>query len=143
MADYPTNALIAAAPFIFGFNNTKSETIVPVVIGTAHTTVSLCTDYEMGVAKLIPMKSHLALDVAGGLFLAISPWLFGFSKRVWAPHLIAGLLMAGTALMTTDKTSEDLAKENPEGIELDEETEDFLANAHLRGRAKSLSNGLH
>jgi len=138
MADYPTNALIAASPYLLGFAEGGAETIIPAVVGGSGIVASMCTDYEMGLTDLIPMKSHLALDVANGLFLAISPWVFGFSKKVWAPHLILGLLEAGTALMTSDQPGG-----NPEGIEVDEETEDFLENTHLRGRARALANNLH
>jgi hypothetical protein len=43
------------------------------------------------------------MDTIAGLFLAVSPWLFGFYKQggnAWLPHLILGLVYAGTALMT-------------------------------------------
>jgi hypothetical protein len=46
------------------------------------------------------MRTHLALDLAGGAILALSPWLFGFSDYIWAPHLILGILEIGATLMT-------------------------------------------
>jgi hypothetical protein len=60
----------------------------------------LLTRYELGAIKLIPMRVHLGLDMASGVLLAVSPWLFGFSDRVFWPHLILGLIEIGTALMT-------------------------------------------
>jgi hypothetical protein len=46
------------------------------------------------------MKTHLNIDLMSGILLAASPWIFGFSDRVIAPHLILGLLEIGAALMT-------------------------------------------
>jgi hypothetical protein len=46
------------------------------------------------------MQGHLALDLIAGIFLAVSPWLFGFSDYVYLPHLILGLLEIGAALFT-------------------------------------------
>jgi hypothetical protein len=51
---------------------------------------SLFTNYELGLVGLIGMPAHLGMDAASGLLLAASPWLFGFSDVVWAPHLVLG-----------------------------------------------------
>ena len=67
--------------------------------------LSAMTDYEGGVlAHVIPMRVHLMTDAIVGIFLAISPWLFGFADHganAWLPFLIIGLgeLMAAA---TTD-----------------------------------------
>jgi hypothetical protein len=67
--------------------------------------MSVLTDYELSLARVIPMPVHLAADAGGGLLLAASPWLFGFADRVTWPHVILGLLEVGAALMT--RTSPD------------------------------------
>ena len=46
------------------------------------------------------MKTHLTLDFIAGLFLALSPWLFGFNDWVFLPHLIIGIGEMGASLMT-------------------------------------------
>jgi hypothetical protein len=50
--------------------------------------------------RVIPMRTHLALDTASGLLLAASPWLFGFVESVYLPHLIMGAFEIGAAAMT-------------------------------------------
>ena len=35
------------------------------------------------------------MDFLSGVFLAISPWVFGFSERVWVPHVLVGLFEIG------------------------------------------------
>jgi len=99
--------LVAASPWIFGFAEGGTETWIPVILGLGVVLYSLITDYELGVAKVIPMGAHLALDVAGGAILAASPWVFGFADDVWAPHLILGLLEIGAGLITQTRPARD------------------------------------
>ena len=101
--DYIMGALLIAAPWIFDFNRGGAETWVPVVLGAGVILYSLLTDYELGASPQISMRTHLMLDLVGGILLAVSPWLFGFADYVWGPHLIFGLLEIGAAL-TTDRT---------------------------------------
>jgi len=46
------------------------------------------------------MRGHLTIDIIAGIFLAISPWLFGFSEIVYWPHLLVGIAEIGAGLMT-------------------------------------------
>jgi len=98
--DYLMGALLIAAPWIFGFNDGGAETWVPVIIGIVMLLQALMTDFEMGVFKSISMSTHLRMDFIAGIFLAASPWIFGFSDTVWAPHVIFGLMEVAASLMT-------------------------------------------
>jgi hypothetical protein len=43
------------------------------------------------------------LDVAAGLVLAVSPFVFGFSDEganAWVPHVVAGVGLIGAGLLT-------------------------------------------
>ena len=100
MLDYGMGVLLILAPFIFDFNRGGAETWIPALLGAGVILYSLLTDYELGLMRKIPMSMHLMLDLGGGIFLAISPFLFGFSDYVWAPHVIFGVLEIGAALMT-------------------------------------------
>ena len=49
--------------------------------------------------------AHLAFDAAKGVFMASSPWLFGFARngtRYWLPHLLMGI--ADVLAAVTSKT---------------------------------------
>lgn len=98
--DYLMGLLLIAAPWIFGFDDISTATWIPVILGVGVILYSLATDYEWGMAHALSMPTHLWLDGLGGLFLAASPWLFGFSYYVWLPHLVFGLLEIGAALFT-------------------------------------------
>lgn len=98
--DYGMGLLLIVAPWLLGFADGGPETWVPVILGIGVIGYSLLTDYELGVARVIPMSTHLMLDIAGGIVLAASPWVFGFADEVWAPHLVLGILEIGAGLMT-------------------------------------------
>ena len=96
--DYLMGVVLLMGPWIFGFSRDGAETWVPVLLGAALLLYSLFTDYETGLMKNIPMTAHLWLDVISGAVLVLSPWLFGFSDFVWAPHVLLGLIEIGAAV---------------------------------------------
>ena len=100
MLDYLMGLVLIAAPWLFGFADGDARQWVPVILGAGVILYSLLTDYELGIARVIPMPAHLGLDVLGGAFLALSPWLFGFADDIWWPHVVFGLLEIGAGLMT-------------------------------------------
>ena len=98
--DYLMGVILIAAPWLLNFDRGGAETWVPVVLGASVILYSLFTNYEYSVAKGISMRTHLTLDVLSGIFLAASPWIFGFNEYVYLPHLIFGILEIGAGSMT-------------------------------------------
>lgn len=100
--DYLMFIVIGVSPWIFGFAEVGgAATTIPVAIAIIGIVMSLFTDYELGVFHVLSMRTHLTMDVIAGLFLAFSPWIFGFSEQVWAPHLIFGGLEVLAGLFTS------------------------------------------
>ena len=99
--DYLVGTLLVASPWIFGFAWQPVAKWVVIIMGLGAIGYSLVTDYELGLSRQVPMRWHLALDAASGLFLAASPWLLGFSEQVAAPHVVFGLLEIGVAALTS------------------------------------------
>ena len=104
--DYLTGALLILAPYLFGFATGGVEQWLPQILGLAILGMSLITRYELSVAKIIPLGTHLAVDLAGGLLLAVSPWLFGFADLIWWPHLLIGLMEIVVAAITERRPRE-------------------------------------
>lgn len=98
--DYSVGLLLIATPWLFGFARGGADTWVPVILGASAIIYSLFTDYELGVSRKLSMRGHLGLDLASGILLAASPWLFGFADYVYLPHLILGLAEMGASLTT-------------------------------------------
>jgi hypothetical protein len=92
--------LLIASPWLFDFARGGAETWVPVVLGAGAIVYSLMTDYEYSISRKLSMSTHLALDLWSGIFLAASPWIFGFDDYVYLPHLVLGILEIGASLMT-------------------------------------------
>lgn len=98
--DYIVGFLLIVSPWLLDFYRGGVESWVPIILGAGVILYSLFTDYELSVSRQIPMRTHLTLDVIGGIFLAASPWLFDFAGIVYLPHLILGIGEIGAALMT-------------------------------------------
>jgi hypothetical protein len=109
MLDYGAGVLLIAAPWIFGFSDASdAAVIVPIAIGALIILQSLITDYEMSLARIIPMPVHLMMDILAGAFLALSPVIFGFTDEgtnVWLPHVVAGVALLASGLLTSPHPS--------------------------------------
>lgn len=98
--DYLVAVLLIASPWLFDFSDGGAKTWIPVALGIGIALYSVLTDYELGLMRMIPMPIHLLLDVGGGIFLAVSPWLFGFSDEVWIPFVAIGVFDILAAALT-------------------------------------------
>ena len=101
--DYIVGVALIAAPWIFQFSEHTAPTVVSIVLGIGLIGYSLFTDYELGVWRVAPMAVHNLIDVAAGLLLAASPWIFGFADEtanVWAPFVVVGLAAVFLGLTT-------------------------------------------
>src|SRR2546423_6558302 len=79
LMDYPMAVVLILLPFVLGYANGSVPMYLMVCAGIAMLVVSALTAYEVGLVRTIPMPVHLGIDVAMGLLLAVSPWLFGFA----------------------------------------------------------------
>jgi hypothetical protein len=92
--DYLVGLALIVAPNIFQFADIgKAAVFVPRVLGVGLIVFSLMTRYEWGVYKPTSLPYHLMVDLVAALFLALSPFLFGFSNKAlnaWLPHVVVG-----------------------------------------------------
>jgi len=66
--DYVTGAALMALPSMLGWRRKPSMLLEG--SGAMAAAYSLITDYELSVAKLLPMKAHLTMDaLSGGMLL--------------------------------------------------------------------------
>lgn len=98
--DLAIAAALLSSPWWGGFAGSNPETWLPVLLGLALVAYTLLTDHELGRAKVLDMTTHLWVDALAGIVVASSPWVFSFDRRVWAPHLVLGLLLVALAVVS-------------------------------------------
>lgn len=97
--------LLLFSPSLLGFNDNAAASTVALAVGIFIILSELITTSPFSPLKLVPMKAHVVVDVLTGIFLAASPWIFGFMNDAlpgqWVPHVIVGIIIVGYALLTT------------------------------------------
>jgi hypothetical protein len=106
VVDYTAGTLLATVfPRLAGIEGTRSAGQIRTA-AAIHAGYSTLTKYPLGIVKLIPFQVHLAMDAAGAVALAATPFVTGQYKRgrsQWLPHV--GLcLFELSSLAMTDPT---------------------------------------
>lgn len=111
--DYLVGIALILAPNIFQFGGVGGAAVwVPRVLGVVLIVYSLVTRYEWGVIKVVGMPYHLMIDLGASIFLAASPFIFGFvsqSANVWLPHLVVGITVILVVLVSKTQPGERVA----------------------------------
>jgi hypothetical protein len=103
--DYAVGVLLIAAPWIFQFaDESNAAKWISIIVGVVIILQSTITNYEGGfLGHAISMRMHLAMDALIGIFLVVSPWLFGFGDEganAWLPFVAIGVGELGLAAIT-------------------------------------------
>jgi predicted cobalt transporter CbtA len=94
--------VLIVGPWLFGFDDIESCTIVSVVVGAVMLVAGMVTRWRYSLLKLLTLRSHLATDIILGVVLIVAPFLAGASDRGDATRflVIMGALELVTALST-------------------------------------------
>lgn len=94
--DFMTVGLFVAGGEIFRVKEPGPSKTPGQMMGAAVAIYSLMTDYgsdkPFGGVRVLSMKQHLQLDAAFGLWVGLSPWVFGSWRKgwnYWAPQTLA------------------------------------------------------
>ena len=101
--DFFIGLLLIISPAVWRLPPQAPEALTPIGVGIALLGYSLLTDYQFGVFRIISMPAHLLLDLATGIVLALSPWMFGFSTETWLLHLLGGVILIVISLLTNPR----------------------------------------
>jgi hypothetical protein len=102
--DYLVAIVFIAVPTILNIDVHTVAAKVFIYLGILTTVYSALTRYELGLIKVLPMKVHLLLDIISGIFLAASPWLFGFADVLYLPYILLGLFEVVVSCITKSST---------------------------------------
>ena len=73
--------LLILAPFIFGFSDNSTATIVSIAAGVIVLGTGMSTRWSLSLVKLIPLDVHKMLDLGLGVLLILAPFVLGFSDE--------------------------------------------------------------
>lgn len=78
--DYPVSASLVAAPFIVGIGQTNPLALwISVATGIAAFVLTVLTDHETGLIRVLPFAFHLMVDRLVGVAFVVIPFVLGFS----------------------------------------------------------------
>lgn len=90
--DYPVAIALISLPFILSLGETNPIAFyASVITGVAALLLTLITDHETGVIKIISYKLHLIVDFMVGLTFVLLPFIFGFKGIDLIYYLVNGL----------------------------------------------------
>ena len=98
--DYSYVPLVLAAPTLAEFEEEKAAAVLVRTMAITVLGYSMITDMKGSAAKLIPYKTHAAIDFASGVFSLAAPWLLGFSKNKRARNTLLLMGVAGLVVGT-------------------------------------------
>ena len=96
--DYLTAPALLLLPGLLSWD--RHARAVFTLAGAGLLAYSICTRYELGVYKALPMKAHLTLDALSGIGLAALPLVLGEEPPVNAALIGVGLFEIVAALTT-------------------------------------------
>lgn len=80
MIDYPVAITLIAAPFLLGIGQSNPIALwLSVGTGIAALVLTLLTNHETGVVRVLPYSLHLLVDFTVGVVFTIAPFVLGFS----------------------------------------------------------------
>ena len=101
--DYITASFLHTLPRVMGWS--RPVTALLDCAGTAATTYSLFTDYELGAVKALPMKAHLTLDaLSGGTLIGAAVIMDDEDPDVRATLAAIGAWEIAAALLTRTRS---------------------------------------
>ncbi|MEM7117044.1 MAG: hypothetical protein AAF614_31720 [Chloroflexota bacterium] len=78
--DYPVALALIALPFVLGLGMSNPlARWLSVSIGVAAFVLTLLTNHELGVIRVLPYSLHLSVDFLVGLLFVAAPFIFQFN----------------------------------------------------------------
>lgn len=96
--DYVTVALFLAAPSFIGLTGMAS--VIAYALAGIHLTMTLVTDFPLGIAKLIPFSVHGWIERAVGPALVLLPFLLGFQTPAREFYIVIGIVIILVGVFT-------------------------------------------
>ncbi|MDB5142770.1 MAG: hypothetical protein JWQ66_1483 [Mucilaginibacter sp.] len=102
--NYVLAITLMSSPWLFGFSHVGGASFfLPLVFGWLQLIMAIFSKHRFGFMGVFPVSMHCFIDVVGGSFLMVSPFLYDYSSHVFWPQLVLGGLVFFMGIFT--KTS--------------------------------------
>lgn len=77
--DYPVALALIGLPFLLDLGSSSPLALqISVATGVAAFLLTLLTDHQLGVFRIVPYRFHLIVDFMVGVVFVLSPFIFSF-----------------------------------------------------------------
>lgn len=90
--DYLVVVFLWLSPTLFGLTGFTATFIY--ILGGVHLALTVLTDFQMGLLKVIPLRLHGIIELVVAVFLFVSPWIFGVSDEIVNRNFLMGFGVA-------------------------------------------------
>ena len=106
--DYPVAVSLMVMPFLLGLGSSHVLALwLAVITGVAAFILTLLTDHQTGIIRVLPYSFHLAVDFAVGLAFIAAPLVFGFTGLdAWYYWLNGAAVLVVVSLHKPDTTAQ-------------------------------------
>lgn len=94
------------APYVFSYEEIFLPKWVTTGTGTLIISLAMLSKTEPSLFRILPMKTHLAIDFLAGLSLCILPWFSGFGEKLSIIHGCYGMLLICLGILTKSRSFE-------------------------------------
>lgn len=107
--DYPVALALIALPFLLGLGSEQPLALaISPVAGVAALFLTVFTDHDLGVIRVLPYRFHQAVDLAVGLLFLAVPFLLGLTGIDAAYYWVNGAAVVTViSLSKPEETAED------------------------------------
>ncbi len=103
--DYPVALGLIAMPTLLGLGATNPLAFwLSTLTGFAALVLTIFTDHQFGLVKILPYKLHLIVDFLVGLVFVAAPFALGFAELDAAYYWVLGATVL--VVVTLDRTEE-------------------------------------
>jgi hypothetical protein len=96
--DYVTVVLFLIAPSLLGLTGMAGT--IAYLLAVIHLTMTLVTDFPLGVVKKLPFKVHGWVERIVGPALVMLPFAFGFIGTAQGFYIVIGIVIISVGLLT-------------------------------------------
>jgi hypothetical protein len=83
LVEYGVGALSIIAPFLLSFGS-DTATVFSILLGAGIIVLGFVTESPTGVARNLPIASHVVLDYVTSLLMLVAPFVFAFTDDATA-----------------------------------------------------------